>query len=71
MKTIKLNAPGKSPSQSKVTLRRADPLEQLADETGKSVETLRMFAKISDPQNAHLFKAEAAYRAFSHVKTKR
>ena len=49
---------------------KPDPLRALAEETGKSVETLRIFAKISDPENAHLFKAEAAYKAFARVKPK-
>lgn len=71
MKTAKLNTSTKSSLQPKVVLRCADSMEELAAQTGKPVETLRMFAKISDPKNAHLFKADAAYRAFSHVKTKR
>lgn len=71
MKAAKLNASSKPSSQPKAVLRRTDPLEKLSEETGKSVETLRMFAKISDPTNAHLFKAEAAYKAFAGVRIKR
>lgn len=35
---------------------------------GVSPETISMLYAISDPKNAHLFTAEAARKAFAHVK---
>ena len=38
------------------------------DSTVPNERVLRIFAKISDPKNAHLFTAEVARKAFMHVK---
>jgi hypothetical protein len=35
--------------------------------TEPNERTLRTFAKISDPSNAHLFTAESARKAFAHI----
>jgi hypothetical protein len=32
---------------------------------------VRIFEKISDPRNAHLFTAQAAHEAFRHLETKK
>ncbi|ABM39901.1 hypothetical protein [Polaromonas naphthalenivorans] len=37
------------------------------DPTEEGERVLRTFAKISDPSNAHLFKADAARKAFEKV----
>ena len=46
----------------------ADPVQQVADKTGAPIGVVRTFAKISAPENAHLFTAEAAHKAFAHLK---
>ena len=46
----------------------ADPVQQVADKTGTPLNVVRTFAKISAPENAHLFTAEAAHKAFAHLK---
>lgn len=45
--------------------------EEISAKTGKSVETLKIFARISDPKNAHVFSADSAYKAFSKLGNKR
>lgn len=45
-------------------------LQALASETGVDVAVLRTLAAISDPDNRHLFTAEAARQAFSKVPPK-
>jgi hypothetical protein len=44
--------------------------EALSAETGIPVDVLRTFAGISDPENEHMFTAEAARKAFAEVKPK-
>ena len=34
-----------------------------------SGQTLRTFAKISDPANVEFFTADAAFKAFGHIKS--
>jgi hypothetical protein len=46
----------------------ADPVQQVADKTGAPIGVVRTFTKISAPENAHLFTAEAAHKAFAHLK---
>jgi hypothetical protein len=45
-----------------------DPVQQVADQTGAPISVVRAFAKISASENAHLFTAEAAHKAFAHLK---
>ena len=45
-----------------------DQIQRVADKTGAPVGVVRTFAKISAPENAHLFTSEAAHRAFAHLK---
>lgn len=63
-KTVKLGAKSTRTTPPEGVTLKDSSLEQLAATTGKSVETLRLFAKISDQRNAHLFTAEAARIAF-------
>ncbi|WP_177219054.1 hypothetical protein [Polaromonas sp. OV174] len=39
---------------------------RIAAMTCESVSDLRLFAKISAPENRHLFTKEAVFRAFAH-----
>jgi len=45
-------------------------LEELSRETGVPVDMLRTLAGISNPNNAHMFTAEAARKAFAGVKVR-
>jgi hypothetical protein len=45
-----------------------DPIQLVANKTGAPASVVRTFAKISAPENAHLFTAEAAHKAFAHLK---
>ena len=45
-----------------------DPIQRITDKTGAPINVVRTFAKISAPENAHLFTAEAAHKAFAHLK---
>ena len=49
----------------------AGSIELIAQETGASISSVRMFAEISSPSNAQLFTAEAASKAFAHLKQSR
>jgi hypothetical protein len=42
-------------------------IESIAAKTGVSIEIVRTFAKISTTENAHVFSADAAHRAFAHL----
>lgn len=42
-----------------------DPVQQVAGKTGAPIGVVRTFTKISAPENAHLFTAEAAHKAFA------
>ncbi len=53
-----------STAPGKETLAKAG----IAQSPDAGQRTVRMLAKISDPANAHLFTAEAAYKAFAHLK---
>lgn len=46
----------------------ADLVQQVAGKTGAPIGVVRTFIKISAPENAHLFTAEAAHKAFAHLK---
>lgn len=45
-------------------------LAALSRETGVSVNVLRTFAAVSDPENKNLFSANAARKAFADVKVR-
>lgn len=45
-------------------------VRRISEQTGAPVGVVRTFAKISSPENAHLFTAEAAHKAFAHVRKK-
>ena len=45
-----------------------DLVQRVTDKTGVCADVVRVFAKISAPENAHLFTAEAAHKAFAHLR---
>jgi len=45
-----------------------DAVSSFAAKANVSPAVARTFAKISAPENKHLFSAEAAVKAFAHVK---
>lgn len=56
-----------SPSSSGVA---KDPVQRISAMTGVKPSVVRTFAKLSSPQNAQLFTAKAAHKAFQHLKVK-
>lgn len=47
---------------------RDEVVSRFAKKTGVKPSVASTFAKISAPENKHLFSAEAAAKAFAHVK---
>lgn len=53
------------PNDTEEARKSPETVESLSQETGVSVDMLRTLAGISDPNNEHLFTAEAARKAFA------
>jgi hypothetical protein len=45
-------------------------IESIAAKTGAPLEIVRTFAKIATAENAHVFSADAAHKAFAHLRKK-
>ena len=57
-----------SPRRNQVDKKLADDeIQRISKKTGAPPEVVRIFAWISAPENAHLFTAEAATKAFASI----
>ena len=45
-------------------------VQRVSERTGVNPNIVRVFAKLSDPTKADLFSAQAAHKAFAHLKAK-
>ena len=57
-----------SPRRNQVDKKLADDeIQRISEKTGTPPEVVRIFGKISAPENAHLFTTEAATKAFANI----
>ena len=61
--TRKATAPRLAGGAVRPLLKKSRPQQAI------SGQTLRTFAKISDPANVEFFTADAAFKAFGHIKS--